>query len=62
MSKQKISFFENGQIEKKFRWVEYLKFIKAENHYEFSKFGKLNDEDLGSLFDSFKIVQVDVYK
>ena len=48
--------------ERKYLWVEYLKFIKSENKYEFSKFGKMNAEDPGSLFDSFKIVGVDFYQ
>lgn len=42
-------------------WVEYLKFNQAENKYDFSKFGSMNDEDMGCLFDSFKIVPVNIY-
>ena len=42
-------------------WVEYLKFNRTENKYEFSKFGSMNDEDMGNLFDSFKICPVDSY-
>ena len=47
--------FEPMQSERKYLWVEYLKFNKAQNQYEFSKFGKLNEEDLSNLFDSFKV-------
>eukprot|EP00347_Sterkiella_histriomuscorum_P006717 403351704 len=55
------SLFEINN-EKKFLWVEYLKFNQQENKYEFSKFGSLNDEDQGSLFDSFKINEVESFK
>jgi hypothetical protein len=39
-----------------------MKFIKTENRYEFSKFGKMNHEDKGNFFDSFSIVTVDAFK
>ena len=48
-------------MERKYLWVEYLKYNKIENKYEFSKFGKMNEEDIGNLFDSFKIQPVDTY-
>lgn len=53
---------EEQQGERNYLWVEYLKFNKTENKYEFSKFGKLNEEDKANFFDSFKILPIDIYK
>ena len=39
-----------------------MKFIKAENRYEFSRFGKINKEDKGNFFDSFSILPTDGFK
>ncbi|CDW76579.1 UNKNOWN [Stylonychia lemnae] len=58
----KRSSIHEISAEREYLWVEYLKFNRTENKYEFSKFGSMKDEDKGNLFDTFKIYTVDSYQ